>query len=563
VIERVAMSRFYFSPFTIAIQLALLMVFSLPSVGQWISSGIAICDTSANKGYYMLPKIASDAAGGAYICWKDARNGNYDIYVQRVTRDGKVLWGKNGIPVVLDSLTQQFPRIISDERGGAFIGWEDARSRNNFYVYVQRMDRNGNGLWQTGGVKVAELPGEFISMANDGFGGLLLAWANYPRMNEAYVYVQRLDSMGHRAWPDSAIRLAGPATDISSNDVAIIADGKGGGIVAWSEGAFLQERVYVQRVTGDGTVLFKPGGIEISDSVQNVHISVSNDLAYGAIVSWTCLSTGLKNAQRLGPNGEIMWPKSKEVLGGTLGGGARRHTADGRGGAFIGHGSWIQHVDSSGNKIWSGDGAAYTVRELGFGNSAQASDQNQGVFNFWSDNSLVPSLRIFGQYIDSTGASRWGSNGKPICSAGQTQDFAGAVINDEGGAIVVWDDFRDGHSNVYAIGVDNSGNLTSMDRTAKEIPVSPMLRQNYPNPFNPETTIEYELPQAGFVQVLIYDSLGRIVTRLVDQIMPAGIHRIPWRAMNQGSQRVASGVYYCKIIVDNRYELTRKAIFLK
>lgn len=64
----------------------------------------------------------------------------------------------------------------------------------------------------------------------------------------------------------------------------------------------------------------------------------------------------------------------------------------------------------------------------------------------------------------------------------------------------------------------------------EELPVSVKLSRNYPNPFNPETTIEYTLPRAETVRLVVYDLLGREIARLVDGLRPAGRHQIRFRA---------------------------------
>jgi hypothetical protein len=46
------------------------------------------------------------------------------------------------------------------------------------------------------------------------------------------------------------------------------------------------------------------------------------------------------------------------------------------------------------------------------------------------------------------------------------------------------------------------------------IPTEFKLLQNHPNPFNPETTIEYQLPQAAEITLSIYDIQGREIRRL-------------------------------------------------
>lgn len=71
------------------------------------------------------------------------------------------------------------------------------------------------------------------------------------------------------------------------------------------------------------------------------------------------------------------------------------------------------------------------------------------------------------------------------------------------------------------------------------------LSQNYPNPFNPSTTINYQLPEAGFVTLKIYDILGREVLTLVNGYKTAGNYRINFNARN-----LTSGVYIYQLKVN-------------
>ncbi len=88
------------------------------------------------------------------------------------------------------------------------------------------------------------------------------------------------------------------------------------------------------------------------------------------------------------------------------------------------------------------------------------------------------------------------------------------------------------------------------------------LLQNYPNPFNPYTSIEYELAETAFVQINIYDSTGRLVKSLVDEIKQAGAHNISWNGKNENSEPVASGLYFYKMVTDN-FESVGKMTLLR
>lgn len=96
------------------------------------------------------------------------------------------------------------------------------------------------------------------------------------------------------------------------------------------------------------------------------------------------------------------------------------------------------------------------------------------------------------------------------------------------------------------------------------------LRNNYPNPFNPMTTIEYDLPEDTRVTLIVYDIIGREVTRLVDTKAPAGFYKAVWDGRNKYGQPVSSGVYLYRIVVENpakggagNFSRTNKMIFMR
>jgi len=94
------------------------------------------------------------------------------------------------------------------------------------------------------------------------------------------------------------------------------------------------------------------------------------------------------------------------------------------------------------------------------------------------------------------------------------------------------------------------------------LPESYALAQNYPNPFNPSTQIELSLPTASHVQLEVFNVLGRTVRRLIDQKLPAGVHRIEFDGRSDRGNRVASGVYFYRIKAED-FVQSRKMILLK
>jgi hypothetical protein len=90
-----------------------------------------------------------------------------------------------------------------------------------------------------------------------------------------------------------------------------------------------------------------------------------------------------------------------------------------------------------------------------------------------------------------------------------------------------------------------------------DVPVSTRLMNAYPNPFNPQTTIAYELAEAGKVSVDVYNVKGQKVAELVNAAQAAGQHNVVWNAAGQ-----ASGIYFVKMQTANQ-DQTHKVILMK
>ncbi|NOX17756.1 MAG: T9SS type A sorting domain-containing protein [Chlorobi bacterium] len=91
----------------------------------------------------------------------------------------------------------------------------------------------------------------------------------------------------------------------------------------------------------------------------------------------------------------------------------------------------------------------------------------------------------------------------------------------------------------------------------ENLPSQFKLRQNYPNPFNPSTTIKYELPEAGFVTLRIYDLLGREILTLVNKKQSSGKYEVKFDA-----GRLTSGIYIYQLRA-GQFSESRKAMLMK
>ena len=90
-----------------------------------------------------------------------------------------------------------------------------------------------------------------------------------------------------------------------------------------------------------------------------------------------------------------------------------------------------------------------------------------------------------------------------------------------------------------------------------EMPDNYYLYQNFPNPFNPSTSIKFTLPKSEFVELKVYNILGKQVTELVSNSLPAGEHQYQFDGTD-----LASGIYYYQIVAGEFREV-KKMILLR
>ncbi|MBT3228202.1 MAG: T9SS type A sorting domain-containing protein [Candidatus Marinimicrobia bacterium] len=95
-----------------------------------------------------------------------------------------------------------------------------------------------------------------------------------------------------------------------------------------------------------------------------------------------------------------------------------------------------------------------------------------------------------------------------------------------------------------------------------ELPPAFALEQNYPNPFNPTTTLQYDLPEAENVSLVIYNIQGQEIVVLDAGFKMAGRYSLDWDARDRRGQSMNTGVYFCRLNA-GEYSQTIKMLYLK
>jgi hypothetical protein len=546
-----------------------------PLHAQWQENGVTIAATTGEE---EAPKIAIDGAGGAIIVWQTVYR-TPDIYAQRLDADGYIQWTAGGIAVCAAANGQHKPEIVTDGAGGAIIAWSDFRN-GNADIYAQRLDADGNPIWPVDGIAVCTVEDTFgwWMMSRVRLvpyeGGVILAWHDNRSGNDD-IYAQRLDADGNILWTPNGVAVCTAFGD--QNDVEMIADGAGGAIIVWKDERSDEGDIYAQRIAPDSTLSWPPNGAPVCTATgeQEYH-SVATDGAGGAIACWMDgdWETSDIYAQRISSEGLLRWPpRGRAVCTAIKQQAYPDITPDCYGGAFIvwsdqrndvwyDHDIYGQRVDQYGFFYWTANGIKISEHQSKDHLEPRIIRDGYGgaILTWWSGEPLPgggagrPTARssayddetIYAQRITADSIALWEEHGLKLCTYPDymTTVRPRLVTDEQGGTIVTWCNIIN-NTGIYAQRVNANGNAPPA--SVEDPPSAAFLAQNHPNPFNPTTTIRFGLTRRVHVALRIYDPAGRLVCTLIDGYRDAGTHRELWNGCDDKGRAVESGIYFYRL----------------
>lgn len=527
------------------------------------------------------PAIASDGNGGSIITWQDLRNGNDDIYAQRLNSSGDEQWISNGVVICTTSDSQQQPMIVSDGAGGAIIAWQDRRIGSNFDIYAQRVNSDGAVLWTSNGVPVctAAFDQIFVKMISDGLGGAILTWEDNRAnvVNCPDVYAARLDSGGNPVWTANGVSVCNEAS--AQHGPMLCSDGSGGAFLTWYDQRAGDYDIYTQRVGSGGAAQWTTNGVATCTmATDQLNPDICTDGAGGVIITWyDYRSTTDYNiyAQRQGPGGAVVWAVDGIVMNNNTGYNQinPKIVSDGAFGAIIAWQDYItgttadvyaQRVNSTGTVQWTATGVIICTAAGDQIEPQIVSDGLNGAFITWEDHRNDPNTDVYAQRIDASSAINWSAEGYLICGASDIQSHP-AIISDGNNAVMAtWQDHRNGNYDIYAQGFGVFG--TGIEGGLVCGLVSPSILQIssiYPNPFSSTTTIRFESPDFDAASFEVFDMAGRLVGRQDLGAMSAGQHVASWNGYGTGGELLTNGVYMVRLMSGSESSATARIVLLR
>lgn len=490
--------RYLFYPI-LWFQIVLLSI-SGPAFGQWVSdnklNNPIITTTSGGQ------VSVSDGAGGAIVFFtkeNDIISYYHDIYAQRISSSGILLWQTGG--VLVNKTDMQTPSFLAaaDGMGGAIVAWQSVSPiiGGSYDVSAQKIDSEGIVKWNAQGVTVCgALRSQWpTSIVGDGNGGAVITWwdlrkdmgggggygGNGPNDLDIDIYAQHLSTNGISLWQNTGKMICDAAHEQSAPMVQKI-DEKF--IFIWQDkrnnqkpdNEFPDSDVYMQMVDSQGNSLWATNGISITNTSGFVipQRAVADNQG-GAFIFWGQLaSPGVYiYAQRVDLSGNKLWNPNGILLDNTAvdqfvvaneDGGVIFSTSNPQSSAFD-----ISKIDINGNILWeqaitkTGQRSSLALLNSGNGETIVAWSSIYGTVDPSAPFYLL-DYNIYAQKISQQGNLMW-SDKATVSSAIGNQSYPQLFSDNNGSAIVLWHDGRDyivnpppsGHVGVYAAHLSSQG----------------------------------------------------------------------------------------------------------
>lgn len=361
-----------------------------PVLGQWSTDPAvnnAICDLASED---VMPKVATCPDGSIYIAFFSNVN-SYNVRLQKLDSQGNELWQHNGILISdhpTDSWTSDWDMTV-DINNHAVLTFSDIRAGGDWQVYAYRISPTGTFAWGPDGIQLSysgfnAAPKVTCTAA----GNAVFAWAS-----DDVIIMQKINPAGVKQWGNNGITLSSANSlswpqmlPVGTDDIILkYYDDEG-------NPPYPTRHLLAQRYNASGSPVWSAPTM-ISDA--------------GGISSWTQILSFIND----GSDGfYIAWHDDRDnnMLSS----------------------SYIQHVNSSGSPVWTSNGVEIctTAGNNHFYPHLALPTGSSDVFVIWNEMSGNQNQRgISGQKLSSGGARLWGNSGMTFIPLSSTNVYPEAV----------------------------------------------------------------------------------------------------------------------------------------
>ena len=526
-----------------------------------------------------LPSIAYDAENSVrYIFYQTANTvqTEWGIGAQKVSADGSLLWGDDGISVVDLNVAQ--PKGINAlmlPDGNVNVTYLQNTGVSDAHSLVKSitLDGDGNPVWDTSPMILCSVESSKLYMTADvtSEGRVIATWID-ERSGETCLYLQHVNpdgTLGEYSPPEPEIAIDSPSTGASFNLLPItvtytatdfvVAESDGDGLVKVTvsgsttsdDFTTAEESIPISNLEGGENTIT----LELVDYDGNsLDPAVSDNVTVTYSAPTVTITSPDDNATVNSSTVEVAFDIANFTLG-----------SEGDG--------YLSVVLNSGDADYVGSTDPIAVTDLVDGSNTivlELVDADHNSFDPQISATLnltytLPTITISspsdGQNVNESEVAvafeltsfTLGDEGDGYLlitlNSGEPQQISttGSVTVSgltEGENTIVLE-LVDSEQNTWVPQIQESVRVTYVINAVAEqgeLPTEYSMSSAWPNPFNPSTTLRFAMKQTGHIRLSVYDVLGREVAELVNGTREAGYHKVSWHA-----EAAPSGVYFVRM----------------
>lgn len=503
---------------------------------QWPEPGLLLSHHATDT-WVSDYDLVADPDGCAVLITQDKRDGFSNAFAYRVSQDGQMKWGPDGIRITDEEYNNYTPQVIvTPDNDYIFL--------NNMYspdttkesmLNLKKIGKEGNLIWdKTLSAGMMDLYWGRMLFTED--NNLMLSYLVkdiYPdtmpgQQHYIHVFLQKFDPEGNSLWPEPVQADSGDVMIYGSLiTIPYLAnDGKGGAYIAWQSFLNQNPTVLANHIDAGGNLTWPGHGIPVSTNYNNFHSNpgvyynpgldqlfiIWQEYHYDDVNLSDCWAVA---GQKFSSSGERLWSDTSTFLV-----------------------PMICSIDTTLTEICLSAGPGNSLFFSYFKN-----------YLYISNTDTTVRSEIYGCLVDQDGNAVWPDGIVPISLVtSEKGDCYQSRFNDTHW-IIAWEDLRihsddPWNSGIYAQNVTGTGNLgqTSIGEISID---QPGIMLVYPNPFTDEISLEYSVMRKSEISISIYDHLGRCLVKNDLGIRDAGIY-----VDKLSVGRLITGIYFLKLQAD-------------
>lgn len=222
----------------------------------WAVDGLLLTQSNSPQNH---PKILTDNEGNLLVIWEEGESPNIDIYAQKFDTSGKNLW-RTPINLTPKNGNQTKPQIIQNYKNQFFVFWEEEQKGfSGKDIYAQAFNEHGRLLWDLEGVPIVKeenIQHNFKVVFDPGYD-ILILWEDFRSGKVWELYAQKINVQGQRLWDTAGVNILNNLW-FNQRNFSVIGDGYGGFICAFEASGLTtaQNDLHLVRINTIGIKVF-------------------------------------------------------------------------------------------------------------------------------------------------------------------------------------------------------------------------------------------------------------------------------------------------------------------